>query len=120
MPTNPSPAAVFGPGFTANTTNKTITFQYANHTVPNAAFNLGEIIDGDVNATTGDARTIIYALLERVSDWSAGLNTVDRPANFLVTSFGTLTTAAGTTYISRNYNIECRTQAGNLFLIDEV
>jgi hypothetical protein len=117
---NPSPAAVFGPGFTSNTTTKTITFQYANHTGTNAPFNLGEIIDADVNATTGDARTIMYALLERVSDWFAALNTVDRPENFLVTTFGTLTTTAGVTYISRNYNIECRTQAGNLFLIDEV
>jgi hypothetical protein len=117
---NPSPATVFGPGFTANTTNKTITFQYANHTTPNALFNLSEIVDADVNATTGDARTIIYALIERVSDWIESLDTVNRPANLRVTSFGTVTTAAGVTYISRNYNIECRAQAGNLILIDEV
>lgn len=117
---NPSPTTVFGPGFTSNTTSKTITFQYGNHTGANALFNLSEIVDADVNATTGDARTIIYALVERISDWIAALNTVDRPENFLVTSFGTLTTAAGVTYISRNYNIECRAQAGNLILIDEV
>jgi hypothetical protein len=117
---NPTPVAVFGPGFTANTTSKTITFQYANHTTPNALFNLSEIVDADVNATTGDARTIIYALLERVSDWIESLSTTSRPENFRVTSFGTLTTAAGTTYISRNYNIECRAVAGTLILIDEV
>jgi hypothetical protein len=115
---NPSPATVFGPGFTANTTNKTITFQYTNNT--NTSFNLSEIVDADVNAITGDARTIIYALIERVSDWIESLDTVNRPANLRVTSFGTVTTAAGVTYISRNYNIECRAQAGNLILIDEV
>ena len=115
---NPTPQTVFGPNFSSDTVAKTFTFTYTND-APNAAFDLPEIADGDVDPTTGDARTLIYALLEKIAEWYEALPVNSRPEYFRIVRSGTLSDVGGQTYIQRTYNAVFKTGAGSLILIDE-
>lgn len=115
---NPTPSSIFGPNFTSNTDDKTLTFTYANP-AQDSAFNLYGITNSTVDPNSGDARTIIYALLERICEWYEGVDVDARPTNFRVTRSGTLANTNGEVYIRRSYSIEMKAEAGALNLISE-
>jgi hypothetical protein len=116
--TNHTPQNVFGPNFSSDSTESTFTFTYRNET-PYEAFDLSEINNATVNPETGDARSIVYALLERISEWYEGLAPEARPKNFTIARYGALNDVNGETYIQRSYNVVCKVDAGPLGLINE-
>lgn len=115
---NPTPVEIFGPNFTSNSADQTFTFTYRNEE-PHVVFDLSEIDDSDVDPYSGDARSIVYSLLERISEWYEGLSNDAKPSNFRISRSGTLNDSNGEIFIRRNYNIEFKAQAGPLTLLSE-
>ena len=117
MAINVTPVAVFGPNYLDNDANKTIEFTYQDVGAP--SWDLPELTDAAAAAADGDARTIIYALLEKVAEWYEGLAPADRPLNMRISRSGILQDVGGDTYLSRTYNVTFKTLAGELPLLPE-
>jgi hypothetical protein len=112
----PTSTEVFGPGFVANTTANTITFQYADNADPVHDF---VMINDDEVVNVADARVIIYAILARFMAWQTATPTLDRPDTIRGTSGGSVVTANNVTFIQRNFNIVFQADLTALQLLPE-
>lgn len=109
----PTPEDIFGPGFSVDTVNDTITFKYAGNVDPIHDFVMLE------DASVADARTIIYGILSRLTAWQNALPLVDRPDTMRVTSGGSVVTASGITFLQRNFNTVFQADLAELVLLPE-
>lgn len=97
-----TPSAMFGATcYSTNSSADTITFSYASGLMP-------EVTDAKAHATTGDARAVLYALLERVADWWYAADSADRPAKMSLSRGASLVDTGTETYINRTYTITFR------------
>ena len=80
-----------------------------NVTLPIAS--LPELTSAEANASTGDLRKIVFALLERLFAWYNGLATADRPTKLAIGKAATVNTATGKTSIVYTIRLEATTVA---------
>lgn len=109
----PTPTAIFGPGFSADTVADTITFKYAGNVDPIHDF----VMLNDAGVT--DARSVVYGILSRVMAWQTALAVLDRPDTMRLTSGGSVVTASGVTFIQRNFNVIFQADLNALTLLPE-
>ena len=82
-------------------------------------FNIADVTQLDAaeaDATTGDSRRILFALLEQWMDWYEGLATADKPEKLVMTKSVNRQTDGTFRY---TYNIICYTDVSGVEVQDE-
>ena len=94
MPYDKSPTSFFGSGYSYSSAEKKITFSTSNST---HAIKLDELTNAEANASTGDARKLVYALILFIEQRVTAL-AGNKPTKMLVstsTSNGSAQASAG-------------------------
>ncbi len=100
------PSVFFGTGYASNGSNITL---------PIAGF--PELTSGEADATTGDSRKVLYAVLDKVQKAIAALPDADKPVRLNVTRSTTAPNAANQFVVS--FNVAFTLSAAGADVADE-
>jgi hypothetical protein len=105
MAFNPAPTQIIA-SWSEDATN--VTFPIAS---------VSELTAAEADASTGDSRKVVYALLEKLHAWYTALAVGDRPGKLTVNRGSTVNEITGE--ITRNYYIQIVTTPSGIEVSDE-
>lgn len=78
---------------------------------------LVELTDAEANATSGDWRKIVFALMEKLATAYAAIEVADRPTKVTIAKYATLNAETGV--ITNQYTVTCINDLGAQEVADE-
>lgn len=106
MAFNPDPNELFGAGYTANSTD--VIFKVAD---------LPQLTSAEANASTGDSRKVLFAILDKVAAAIDAMPAADRPKKVRVSRSSTAPNASG--QFTQTYSFSFDLAAGSVEVVNE-